>query len=291
MAQSLIYSRGVNNGILSADDIRSRAPAVFAEDKAARLTSRYAALKTSDLLPVLADYGYHPVQAAQKGARKGSPAHTAHLLAFARPQDIEGSNGLRSELLAYNSHDGTTGVKLMAGCYRFVCSNGIVRGDGHSVSIRHSHKAMQDFEAMLRRIVDGIPEMMNTVEALRNRRMTNDEAWNFAKQAVELRWDNLENAFVPSYVAPDLLNKVGTYADTRTIREALAYSRAEDNFSDAWTVFNRVQENVLRGNVFVKSVTKNDAGEFQMKERKARPLASISEHVRTNQKMFDLIAA
>lgn len=283
MRQSLIYSRGANNGILSLDDIRSRAPAVFAEDKAARLTSRYAALKTSDLLPVLADYGYQPVQAAQKKARKGSPAHTAHLLAFARPQDIEGTGGLRSELLAYNSHDGTTGVKLMAGCYRFVCSNGIVHGDGHSVSIRHSHKAMQDFERMLRQIVDGIPEMMNTIEALRNRRMDNEEAYAFAKQAVELRWDYVENVYAPV--------NTGTYATVKTVREALSAKRAEDNFADAWTVFNRVQENVLRGNVFINSVIKDDNGDMRMKERKARPLSSISEHVRTNQKMFDLIAA
>jgi hypothetical protein len=51
-------------------------------------------------------------------------------------------------------------------------------------------------------------------------------------------------------------------------------------------VFNRVQENVLRGNVFVKSVVGDN-----VRERKARPLASISEHVRINQKMFDLVAA
>ena len=280
MAQSLIYSRGANNGILSLDDIRSRAPAVFAEDKAARLTSRYAALKTSDLLPVLADYGYHPVQAAQKRARKGSPAHTAHLLAFARPQDIEGTGGLRSELLAYNSHDGTTGVKLMAGAYRFVCSNGIVRGDGHNVSIRHTHKAMQDFEQMLRQIVEGIPDMMSTIEALRNRRMDNEEAYAFAKQAVELRWNHIDNVYEAGNVAP------GTYATVKTVREALAAKRAEDNFADAWSVFNRVQENVLRGNVFVKSVVGDN-----VRERKARPLASISEHVRINQKMFDLVAA
>ena len=280
--QSLIYSRGTNNGILSDADILARAPAVFAEDKAERLTSRYASLRTADLLPVLRDYGYHPVQAAQKRARKGKPEHTAHLLAFSRASDINDKpfDGVRSELLAYNSHDGTSGVKLMAGAYRFVCSNGIVRGDGHSVSIRHTHKAMQDFEAMLRRIIEGVPDMMNTIEAMRDRRMTNDEAWEFAKQAVTLRWDVLQGA----YIADD--TPKGTYADTTTIRQALAHQRVEDNFSDAWTVFNRVQENVLRGNVFVKSIT--DKG---LRERKARPIASIQEHVRVNQQMFDLVAA
>ena len=284
MAQSLIFSRASHNGILSDADILARAPAVFAEDKAERLTDRYASLKTSDLLPVLRDYGYHPVQAAQKRARKGKQEHTAHLLAFSRAGDIGGDAGVRSEVLVYNSHNGTSGVKLMAGAYRFVCSNGIVRGDGHNVSIRHTHKAMQDFEAMLRRIIEGVPAMMANIDALRDRRMSNDEAYAFAKQAVELRWDSIENAYTPSYVLPDTpIN--GTYADATTIRQALAHHRAEDNFSDAWSVFNRVQENVLRGNVFVKSIT--DKG---MRERKARPLASIQEHVSVNQKMFDLVS-
>ena len=285
MAQSLIYSRRANNDILTIDDIRQRAPAVFAEDKAARLTARYASLKTADLLPVMADYGYHPVQAAQKRARKGDPAHTAHLLAFARQQDIEGDNGLRSEILAYNSHDGTTGVKLMAGAYRFVCSNGIVNGDGHNVSIRHSHKAMQDFEAMLRQIVEGIPAMMGTIESLRNRRLSNDEAWEFAKQAVELRWNYIDNVYEADDTAP------GTYASGMTVKQSLKMHRSEDNFSDAWTVFNRVQENVLRGNVFINSVTKPHENHLSIRERKARPLASISEHVKVNAQMFDLIAA
>ena len=51
--QSLIYSRRVDNGFLSVEDIQARAPAVFAEDKATRLTDRYAALNTASLLPIM----------------------------------------------------------------------------------------------------------------------------------------------------------------------------------------------------------------------------------------------
>jgi hypothetical protein len=84
MKQNLIFSRRADNGILSVDGIMQRAPSVFAEDKSERLTSRYHSLNTSDLLPVLADYGYHPVQAAQKRARKGEQRHAAHMVAFAK---------------------------------------------------------------------------------------------------------------------------------------------------------------------------------------------------------------
>lgn len=275
---SIIYSRAANNTVLSTDDILRRAPAVFAEDKAARLTTRYHSLKTSDLLPVLADYGYAPVQAAQKQARRGSPAHTAHLLAFSRTADIGTTNDLRSELLVYNSHDGTSGVKLMAGAYRFVCSNGIVAGDGTTVSVQHTHKAMEDFEAMLRRIIESVPETMNTIEAMRQRKLDEEEARRFTKRAVMLRWDYLNGAYVPEETP------TGSYADATTVSQALTAQRREDGMMDAWTVFNRVQENVLRGNVFIKSITNKNG----LRERKARPLSSISEHVSVNQSLFAL---
>lgn len=276
MKQNLIFSRRADNGILSSDDIMQRAPSVFAEDKSERLTSRYHSLNTSDLLPVLADYGYHPVQAAQKRARKGEQRHAAHMVAFAK--DADGDGGLRSEIIAYNSHDGTSGVKLFAGAYRFICSNGIIAGEGFRANVRHTHRAMAGFEEMLQGIITSLPKMMDTIATLRQRRMDYEEAKELATKAVQLRWDFLEGAYVP-----DDMPK-GTYATLSTVRDALSCQRREDDAFDAWTVLNRIQENVVRGNVMVRSITDRSQG-----ERKARPIASIQEHVRVNQQLFDMV--
>ena len=276
MKQNLIFSRRADNGILSVDGIMQRAPSVFAEDKSGRLTSRYHSLNTSDLLPVLADYGYHPVQAAQKRARKGEQRHAAHMVAFAK--DADGDGGLRSEIIAYNSHDGTSGVKLFAGAYRFVCSNGIIAGEGFKANVRHTHRAMAGFEEMLQGIITSLPKMMDTIATLRQQRMDYDEAKELATKAVQLRWDFLEGAYVP-----DDMSK-GTYATDKTVRDALSCQRREDDAFDAWTVLNRIQENVVRGNVMVRSITDRSQG-----ERKARPIASIQEHIRVNQQLFDMV--
>ena len=276
MKQNLIFSRRADNGILSVDGIMQRAPSVFAEDKSGRLTSRYHSLNTSDLLPVLADYGYHPVQAAQKRARKGEQRHAAHMVAFAK--DADGDGGLRSEIIAYNSHDGTSGVRLFAGAYRFVCSNGIIAGEGFKANVRHTHRAMAGFEEMLQGIITSLPKMMDTIATLRQQRMDYDEAKELATKAVQLRWDFLEGAYVP-----DDMSK-GTYATDKTVRDALSCQRREDDAFDAWTVLNRIQENVVRGNVMVRSITDRSQG-----ERKARPIASIQEHIRVNQQLFDMV--
>jgi hypothetical protein len=276
MKQNLIFSRRADNGILSVDGIMQRAPSVFAEDKSGRLTSRYHSLNTSDLLPVLADYGYHPVQAAQKRARKGEQRHAAHMVAFAK--DADGDGGLRSEIIAYNSHDGTSGVRLFAGAYRFICSNGIIAGEGFKANVRHTHRAMAGFEEMLQGIITSLPKMMDTIATLRQQRMDYDEAKELATKAVQLRWDFLEGAYVP-----DDMSK-GTYATDKTVRDALSCQRREDDAFDAWTVLNRIQENVVRGNVMVRSITDRSQG-----ERKARPIASIQEHIRVNQQLFDMV--
>ena len=276
MKQNLIFSRRADNGILSVDGIMQRAPSVFAEDKSGRLTSRYHSLNTSDLLPVLADYGYYPVQAAQKRARKGEQRHAAHMVAFAK--DADGDGGLRSEIIAYNSHDGTSGVKLFAGAYRFICSNGIIAGEGFKANVRHTHRAMAGFEEMLQGIITSLPKMMDTIATLRQQRMDYDEAKELATKAVQLRWDFLEGAYVP-----DDMSK-GTYATDKTVSDALSCQRREDDAFDAWTVLNRIQENVVRGNVMVRSITDRSQG-----ERKARPIASIQEHVRVNQQLFDMV--
>lgn len=277
MKQNLIFSRRADNGILSADGIMQRAPSVFAEDKSSRLTSRYHSLKTSDLLPILADYGYHPVQAAQKRARKGEQRHAAHMVAFAKGNAEQGED-LRSEIIAYNSHDGTSGVKLFAGAYRFICSNGIIAGEGFKANVRHTHRAMAGFEEMLQGIITSLPKMMDVIHSLRQQRMDYDEAKELATKAVKLRWDYIEGAYVPEDMTK------GTYATANTVRDALSCQRREDDAFDAWTVLNRIQENVVRGNVMVRSITDRSQG-----ERKARPIASIQEHVRVNQQLFDMV--
>ena len=282
MRQSLIFSRRNDNAAMTAEDIRYRAPAIFEETKAERLTDRYQVLNTSSLIPVMADYGYFPVQAAQRRATKGSnrgDVHKAHMIAFAKPgDDITGD--VRSEIIMYNSHDGSSAVKLFAGAYRFICSNGIVAGEGLSRSIYHTKKSLSDFENMLRGIIDTLPVVMQRFDSARSVQLDAQQRFELAKQAVMKRWEEFTGDIVDVEGRPIK----GSFAVTETIRDALGVQRSEDDLSDAFTVWNRIQENVLRGNVKIKSITNQSVG-----MRKARPVASVAEHVRINSELFDLL--
>lgn len=291
MRQSLIFSRRNDNSAMTLDDIMYRAPAVFSETKAERLSDRYQSLNTSHLIPVMQDYGYFPVQAAQKRQRGAKDVigaqHKSHLIAFAKEGD-KGDGSTRNEIIMYNSHDGTSAVKLFAGAYRFICSNGIVAGEGMQASIYHTKKSLSDFETMLRNIIDKLPVVMQRFDAARQVQLDASQRYELAKQAVMKRWNIMDKLHVvhDDFVDAEGRPIKGSFAIDETIRGALGVQRSEDDLSDAFTVWNRIQENVLRGNVNVKSISEKNIG-----IRKARPITAVSEHVRINSELFDLLPA
>lgn len=274
MSKHVIFSRNVNNTALSIERMQQLAPAAFATTKHERLTDRYMPLHTSSLLPVLADYGYSPVQAAQKRSRKASAEHSAHMLAFARTIDTDFAQGdVRPEIILYNSHDGSGSVKLFAGAFRFICSNGIVAGDGFQSRLYHNKSAMLGFEDMLRNTVEVLPAMMERINMLRSVQLSSATAYEMAKRSVATRWDMYD------------AQETGVYATDKTITDLLFVDRNEDNFTDAFTVFNRIQESVIRGKAFVKSLTKaTPYGSM----RKARPVNSVKENIRINGELWNI---
>lgn len=287
--KSLIFSRNHDNTALSKERIEQLAPAVFSASKAEHLTDRYVSLHTSDLIPVMQDYGYVPVQAAQRGSRKvknsqvisgisekssGLPeSFNAHLLSFAHTSAL--NQDLRPEIILYNSHDGSSSVQLYAGCYRFICSNGIVAGEGFNQRMYHSKSGLQGFEEMLKNTVESLPEVQARIQRLKQVQLNSEQSLQLAKMGVSTRWDIL-----PS----DTHEITGTYADYRTVSCALRSIRYEDMQNDAFTVFNRIQETVIRGNAYVRSFTKaNPYGA----PRKARAVGSAKESIRINTELWN----
>lgn len=274
MSKHVIFSRNANNTALTTERIQQLSPAVFATTKHTRLTDRYVALHTSDLIPVMQDYGYAPVQAAQKRSRKVSAEHSAHMIAFARTIDTDFAQGdVRPEIILYNSHDGSSSVKLFAGAFRFICSNGIVAGDGFQNRMYHNTSALSGFEDMLRNTVANLPAMMERINLLKSVQLSSATAYEMAKRSVATRWDTYDT------------QTKGVYAIEKTITDVLAINRNEDDHMDAFTVFNRIQESVIRGKAFVKSITEaTPYGSI----RKARPINSVKENIRINGELWNI---
>ena len=269
-----IYSRSRSDQALSIEEIHHRAPAAFNATKADHLSDRYISLTTASIIPVMKDYGFDVVQAAQKRSRTANN-HGTHLLAFAdTTQSFE--DGTRPEIVLYNSNDGTSSVRLFAGVYRMICSNGIVAGEGFESRTYHNKKLLS-FEDNLRHIVSTLPTMMARVEKMKQVKLDHDQVHDMAVKAVATRWDSFMNDA-----------KRGAFATASTVNDVMRQQRLEDVGNDAWLVFNKMQENVVRGNTFVRSVTETHPEGIM---RKARPINSIKEAVRINRELWNIAEA
>jgi len=280
MSKSLIFSRNGNDSELCADRIKQLAPAVFSTSHKETLSSRYQPLNTADLLPVLSDYGFVPTQAVQRFGRKTTAEHNHHMIAFAHRDSLLQTSPKqdRGEIILYNSHDGTGAVRLFAGAYRFICSNGIVAGEGYDNRIYHSRSGLNGFEEMLANTVQSLPKLLNAITMMKEKPLNRDRQVELATQAAQVRWKMLGSQFEDANIR-------GSFATGQTVADLLLPTRWSDQTDDAWTVFNRVQEGVIRGKAMIQSFTeRNPEGVL----RKSRPISSVAENVRVNRELWDI---
>lgn len=253
MSKNVLFSRRPDAQPLDNLSIQMLAPSVFASDKAAHLTERYGQITTSQAIGVLADFGYFPVQAAQVGQTR----HAKHMLAFA--QNTLATD--RPELILYNSHDGTSALKLFAGFFRFICSNGIVAGEGFKSRMLHNTSTVRNFETLITSTAARLDDLQSNIDNMRSKTMSKTDALEFIKVGATFRW---KEARITE----------NTVADIYTPR------RMNDDKSDVWSIYNRLQEGLIRGGVRVGP-----------ENRKARAIGSIQQNLRINQDLWDMAAA
>lgn len=91
---------------LSDDQIRAVAPSIFAEDKHASRSERYAYIPTASVLSELRKEGFQPFMVCQTRVRdEGKREHTKHMLRLRHAGQINGAEA--NEIILLNSHDGT----------------------------------------------------------------------------------------------------------------------------------------------------------------------------------------
>jgi len=273
----LIYTRSASDTFLRQDQVQRLAPAAFATSVSTDLSAKYGNFNTAHAIDVMADNGYFVTQAAQVKSRTASAAHGQHLLAFAK--DWSGTDSERPEVVLYNSHDGKSSMKLFAGVYRFICSNGIVAGEGFDQRMTHYASNLDSFEHLLNYTIGTLQDV---TEATRNMKGINtdmDQQIEFAKRALSLRFDDA--------LATDFDERTRPGFNRRTIKNALSPVRVGDVSNDSWTVFNRVQESVIRGTVNVLGKRTRRGVTFEG-YKQAKPLSAIKQVVDVNRQLWDL---
>lgn len=256
------YANAFAHG-LTIDDLREKAPAVFAAGAHESLSRKYTFLPTERVLSGLMSAGFVPVDARQARSRKGSPAHARHVVRLRRRFETVALRDAVPEVVFLNSHDGSSAYQLRLGLFRAICTNGLIVSVGAfpAYSVAHRGDIVDEVVTAALEASERFEALAGRVERMEQRRLDQDEQIGFAGKALVLRFPEPEKAGMqPS--------------------KLLGIRRTEDTTDNLWTVFNRVQENLLGGGLTRRSET----GRLS----RTRRITSIREDVRLNSRLWDL---
>ena len=248
---------------LSDDQMRRVAPSIFADAKHISRSDRYTYIPTSDVLTGLRKEGFEPFAVCQTQVRNDDRRDfTKHLV---RLRHVSQSNGAEAnEIILLNSHDGTSSYQMLAGMFRFVCTNGLVAGDTvGDIRVRHKGDIVDN-------VIAGAFTMLEQFEAVGAQRdemrridLNPQEGEAFARAALSLKYE-------PNPVKPPPITEA----------QILRPRRMEDGRADLWATFNRVQENIMKGGL--RTRTANG------RRQQTRPVEGIDQSVKLNRALWVL---
>ncbi len=246
---------------LSDDQIHRVAPSIFAEAPHESRSQRYAYIPTATVLTELRKEGFQPFMVTQTRTRhEDRRDYTKHMIRLRHASQIN-ARGEANEIILLNSHDGTSSYQMLAGMFRFVCSNGLVCGDTVA-DVRVPHKgdvAGQVIEGAYQ-VLHGFDRALESRESMQAITLDEGEAEEFARAALSLKYDD------PDKPAPI------------TESQILMPRRFDDRRPDLWSVFNRTQENLTTGGLHGRSANG--------RRQQTRPVQGIDSDIRLNRALW-----
>ncbi|MHA1053668.1 DUF932 domain-containing protein [Enterobacter mori] len=212
---------------LTRDELAHYVPSVFSEEKHASRSERYTYIPTITLLDNLQREGFRPFFACQTRVRDlNKRDHTKHMLRLRREGQITGKQV--PEIILLNSHDGSSSYQMLPGLFRFVCQNGLVCGETFG-EVRVPHKGN-----VVEKVIEGAYEVLGIFDRVEENR------------------DAMQSLLLPppaqqAFAKAALTYRFGEEHQPVTEAQILTPQRYEDRQDDLWSVFNRCQENLLKG--------------------------------------------
>ncbi|MBO9900319.1 DUF945 domain-containing protein [Xanthomonas phaseoli pv. dieffenbachiae] len=244
---------------LTDDQIRTVAPSIFAEAPHGSRSERYTYIPTGQVLAKLRNEGFQPFMVCQTRVRQDERRdHTKHMLRLRHASQIEGQEA--NEIILLNSHDGTSSYQMLAGMFRFVCQNGLVCGDTVAdVRVPHKGNVVDQVIEGAYEVLRGFDRVEQSRDSMKAVKLSSGESELFARSALALKYD--EPTATP--ISED---------------QVLRPRRMADTDSSLWTVFNRTQENLVRGGLSGRT----SAGRRQ----RTREVQGIDQNVRLNRALW-----
>ncbi len=259
--------RSKNHLPLEDDQLKLFVPSIYAEDSHESRSDKYSHIPTSTVLDALRKEGFKPFMACQARVRDESKLGFAkHMLRLRHETQLESSTSQfqsdgTNEIILLNSHDGSSSYQMLAGCFRFVCQNGMVCGDTfQDVRVQHRGNVVDNVIEGAYKVLQNFDRVSESREAMAAITLSQEEQLAFAKAAMPVRFTEKDDKPRPDYV--------------------LRPRRSVDQAKDLWTTFNVVQENLVKGGL--QRVTRKGT------ITKTRKINGIDGNVRLNKALWTL---
>lgn len=218
---------------LTHDEMMYHVPSVFSAEKHESRSERYTCIPTITLLESLQREGFQPFFACQARVRDpGKREHTKHMLRLRREGQITGKQV--PEIILLNSHDGSSSYQMLPGLFRAVCQNGLICGESFG-EVRVPHKGN-----VVEKVIEGAYEVLGFFDRIEEKR------------------DSMQSLLLPppaqqAFAKAALTYRFGEEYQPVTEEQILAPRRWQDESSDLWSVFNRLQENLIKGGLSART--------------------------------------
>ena len=252
---------------LSMQDAKIAAPAMFADSPAPFMSKKlYNFTPTIEVVNYMKDMGYVLTGAKQpKNTSSVRNQYGTHMITMQHPSlyvknKETGGVEVRPTILLINSHNGSRPIQFEMGMYRLICSNGLIVKSmdlGGAFRERHTKYDFNGVKQLIETRLEKLPKTIDTMNDWASLEMTPKQQFNFALEALMLRLGEERKP------------------EEHEIRSILEARRDGDEGTSLWKVFNRIQENLIKGG-------------FTIGERSARPISNISKDMEINQGLWSL---
>ena len=254
---------------LNLDSLREQTPSVFANKPHSKVSDKYTFIPTTDVINVLADKGWLPTKAKQYLSNKdiNSNMYRKHLIRFRNEEMVNNFGGVDDtlpEIVLFNSHDATSSFRFNIGLFRLVCENGLVVATENfgECRIRHQNYDTNEVIATIDEMTRNFPIIYNNMEKMKSKILTDSEVIQYGKIASQRHFGEDRNI---------------------SIENLLNVRRAADDGNELWKVFNRVQENILKGGILTSRRVDD-----KIIVNKTREIKSVDTNIKLNKMLWGL---
>ena len=259
---------------MTNEELVKVAPSVASKMVADNASGIYRQMQTLDVVDLMRTQGWNPVKAKQTNCRHANRKETCrHEIRFQRQGDTSlskvGDESLQAILV--NSHDCSTSFTFRLGVFRLACTNGLVvpREVFGEERIRHVGFRPDMVGEVTQKLAEHGQKVAANIDGMKAIDLSEDEQGAFAIAASKLLFT--EEAMEENKVKFNPL-------------QLLARRRGADEGSNLWKVFNRVQENAIKGGIRYTARNNKDI----WRRASTRAVNNIDRDIKLNQALWTL---